>query len=856
MSTPSQDGSTPGPVTGATVVAFGLLSQMSPAERIASLEELRGSDPTLAGQLERLLSSSGAPTRILTGFSASISADAAESASDRNRPHASIPGFILEARIATGGMGEVWRARQLNPAREVAIKIIPTAGGPEATRFAALREPSTLAALRHPAIATIHASGHEPTFTWIAIEFIEHARPITDASRALALPDRLKLMIEAVEAVVHAHASGFIHRDLKPSNILVDGRGRVKVIDFGIALPSSESLLHSPLAWCGTPAYLAPEAIDADPARVDARADVRALGVILYELAHGSLPEALRAENPLAVLRALHTERFAPPAVPTDGAMNDRRARRGDLPAIIARATASDPAQRYRTAAALADDLRAFLAHRPIEARPRGATGRTVLAARRNPLAATLVAIVFLALVSATAISASYALYARTAAIEAGALAEQTGSSYAAFIEVFFPQGLDPREAESMSIKEYLRRRVARLETQATSLRTTEMAGSFAEVAKIMQQACTTLGLPDEAERCMIVREIADARRDDPTGYITRTRHLDGLYARLARDPNDRAARAALDTAVPGMLASQRIIRAGSLALIGGVDYLRQPLVSEQVARALVEAEPGNPEVIVAATSRLFYAVHHAIERGEDLDDDHIRLFELAVSHLEDLARSDDPLVVSYATGTANGIDLYCSTNLAAAHDHRLIDPIVRAAALSNAGTWGPATMGFGYTAAAPLRLIARGDLDTAEAILDRIDRMRSAPGVETEAAQAIQLALARAELLRREAHDGSRAEPLARAIAFLAQALDADPRPTDRERAHELHAHALARLAELAAEHGDHAMLDSLAARVGRLRDEARALGVTERAGYLDDAVRHCEAMRTSLPPTTMPQR
>jgi hypothetical protein len=98
-----------------------------------------------------------------------------------------------------------------------------------------------------------------------------------------------------------------------------------------------------------------------------------------------------------------------------------------------------------------------------------------------------------------------------------------------------------------------------------------------------MQQACTTLGLPEEAERCMIVREIADARRPDPTGYITKTRHLDGLYTRLARDPSDAAARAALDTAVPGLLASQRIIRAGSLALIGGVDYLRQPLVSEQV---------------------------------------------------------------------------------------------------------------------------------------------------------------------------------------------------------------------------------------------------------------------------------
>ena len=881
MSAQDQDGSARPHITGTMVVAYGHLTMLPATQRIAALDELRRSDPELAATLERLLTHEPAPTRVLTGFAAETRdearADASSSGASSAGPchprhhHAatsprihrgsihidsihidsirinSIHGFTLHERIASGGMGEVWHARQLNPGRDVAIKIIPTAGGPAATQLSALHEPATLAALRHPSIATIHASGHEPGFTWIAMEFIDGARSITDAARTLALPARLRLMIDAVEAVVHAHAAGFLHRDLKPSNILVDPTGRVKVIDFGIALPRAEERLHSPLAWCGTPAYLAPEALLADPAHVDVRADVRALGVILFELVHGALPESLRGDNPLQVLRALRNERFASP--------HDRATHR-DLTAIIARATAIDPVDRYRTAAALVDDLRAFLAHRPVDARPRGAVGRTMLAARRNPLAATLTALTFIALVSATAISASYALYARTAAIEAGALAEQTGASYVAFIEVFFPQGLDPSEAESMSIKEYLRRRVTRLEAQATSFRHQDMAGSFASVATIMQQACTTLGLPEEAERCMIVREIADARRPDPTGYITKTRHLDGLYTRLARDPSDAAARASLDTAVPGLLASQRIIRAGSLSLIGGVDYLRQPLVSEQVARALIEAEPGNPEVVHGAVSRLFYCVHHAVERADPLSDDHIRLLDLAVSHLERQAQSADPLAVDSMTGVANGIDLYLSANLAAAHDHRLIDAIVRVANLGDLGRWDPSVIGFGYTAAVPLRLIACGDYATAKALLERIDRLRLEPGVRVEAAQAIQLALARTELLMRTDSSLDRSQALTRAIAHLAEALGQDPLPSDRERTHEFHAHAMARLAELAAEQGDRALLDSLHARATRLREHARALDMPVRTGYLDDTVRHCEALRAAVPPSAPPRK
>jgi hypothetical protein len=822
--------------TDPVVLAFGELLDLGPADQRAALDRLQRDDPEVAARVLQLLRHANGRTRIFTSFAA----DAAPTPHRAFAAGETIGGFTLVEPIGRGGMGEVWRARQQQPARDVALKLIH-ADTSASARVAALREPETLALLRHPAIATIHASGTDGAVTWIAMEHVAGASTITEAARGRALRERIGLILTATDAIAHAHASGFIHRDLKPSNILVGADGQVKVIDFGIALSPSAGWTTDPRGACGTPAYIAPEALEPGATVIDARADIRALGVLLYEAVHGALPEALRSEHPLELLRAIRDERFTPPP-------HAPRETRGDLAAIIARATALDPALRYPTAAALAQDLRSYLAHRPIDAAPRGPLGRTRLAARRNPVAATLVAVTFLALVAATAISTFYALYARRAAIEAGALSEQTRQTYLAFIEVFFPVGLDPREAESLSIKEYLRRRVTRLETQASSLRTIAAAGSFDDVAKTMQHACNSLGLPDEAERCMIVRELAAARGSDPNGFITRTRHLDGLYTRLARDPNDPAARAALDALIPGMLASQRIILAGPLSLIGGVDYLRQPMLSEQVARALVAAEPGNPEVVLSAVSRLFFSVYFAVERGEPLDDDDIRMLALAVSHVERLADDPDPSTVNTAVAVANGIDLYFSANLAAAHDHRLIESLVRIGRIGGRGSANPSTIGVGYTAAVPMRLIARGDFASATAVLDHVDRVISASGLPVERAHAILLALARTEILLRTGSADDRSPPLARAIAFLAQAIAQDPLPLDRERAHEFHAQAIARLAELAAEQGDRALLDSLTARATRLRDHARALDMPIRIRYLDEAVRHCEALRATM--------
>jgi hypothetical protein len=817
--------------TGATVVAFGRLLGCSPEERRSALRELESSDPALAVQLARLLAHAEEKTVIVTDF-ARAAADNEPTPAFQPAANAVVGDFTLIEPLARGGMSEVWRARQRQPERDVAIKIIPTAHRPSA-RLSALHEPSTLAALRHPAIATIHASGDEPTFTWIAMEFVAEARSITDACRELPLRDRVVLLIEASEAVVHAHAMGFIHRDLKPSNILVNRDGRVKVIDFGIAMPQAEDRLLAPLACCGTPAYLAPEALAADPALTDVRADVRALGVILYELVHGELPAELCSASPLVLLNAIRTLRFDPPP----GA---HRSTRGDLAAIIARATAIDPDQRYRTVAALVDDLRAFLAHRPIATAPlgvRGLLGRAHLATRRNPVAAVLVCVTFLALVTATAISASYALYARRAALEATLLAAQAGASYHAFVEVCFPERMDAHIAKGLTLEEFTKLRVRELERLAGSLRTQDAIAPIDEVAQTILYACIVLGLPEEAERCAIVRDVIAARIGQ-TGTITpQIRQLDALYARLAGDPCDPAALQSLETLLPSILQSQRIIRAGALARIGAVDMMRQPLLSERVAEILLETLPQDPETRASAIARLFYSTYRACQRREALTEDHIRLMNVAVDHLEELCHQGDPIARQHASDTASGIAFFLAADLCVEHDPRLIDATVRTAMLASMSDTSPDGVVIGFVANVPLRLMERGRFETATAVLACIDREVSARALLVERGNRIQLDYARAELTARDGTAGDHEH----AIEILAATVEADPRDSDRPLAHDVHALALGRLAELAARHGDFPRVAALASQAARLGARAHAAGLATRAASLEDIREHC---------------
>jgi WD40 repeat protein/predicted Ser/Thr protein kinase len=272
--------------------------------------------------------------------------------------------------LGEGGMGAVYEAEQDSPHRPVALKVIrPGLLAPAVVkRFA--QEVEFLGRLRHPGIAQIYEAGvAEDGQPFFAMEFIR-GLPLDEYARrrSLTFPARLDLLARVCDAVQHAHERGVIHRDLKPANILVEETGEPKVLDFGVARATdADRLTGAGLTrtgqLLGTPNYMSPEQVAADPSAIDQRADVYALGVILFELVANRPPYQLE-NRPLSEVARLILNQD-PPLL---GSIN--RELRGDVETIVARALEKEPARRYPWAADLAADLRRWLAHEPILARP------------------------------------------------------------------------------------------------------------------------------------------------------------------------------------------------------------------------------------------------------------------------------------------------------------------------------------------------------------------------------------------------------------------------------------------------------------------------------------------------------
>ncbi|HQN09059.1 MAG TPA: serine/threonine-protein kinase [Thermoanaerobaculia bacterium] len=263
--------------------------------------------------------------------------------------------YVLGREVGRGGMGSVWEAEDPELGRVVALKVLdlPDAAGDLAARLK--REARVLARLEHPGVVPVHDVGTLPDGRpWYAMKLVRGDR--LDAAAALlpTLRERLRLFLRVCEPVAFAHARGIVHRDLKPSNVMVGPFGEVLVLDWGIARLLDEEAserrpgppAEPPIEPCepraggpgtaagtvlGTPGYMAPEQARGDGG-VDARADVWALGVLLRGLAG---PEALRARR---------------------------------LAAIVAKATAERPAERYEGAPALAADVVRYLDGEPVTA--------------------------------------------------------------------------------------------------------------------------------------------------------------------------------------------------------------------------------------------------------------------------------------------------------------------------------------------------------------------------------------------------------------------------------------------------------------------------------------------------------
>jgi tetratricopeptide (TPR) repeat protein len=319
--------------------------------------------------------------------------------------------YELVEILGEGGMGTVYRARQTEPVkRDVALKLIRTGMDSKTVVARFDSERQALALMDHPNIARVFDGGvtteGQPFFVMELVRGV----PITQFcdDRRLTPESRLELFIPVCLAVQHAHQKGVIHRDLKPTNVLVaevDGRPTPKVIDFGVAKATEQRLTDLSLAdtgaIVGTPTYMSPEQADPSSMDIDTRTDVYALGVMLYELLTGSTPIDARQFRRGAVLEMLRMVREVEPLRPSTRvstaddlpniAVNRAvepaqllRWLRGDIDWIVMKALEKDRERRYETANGFAADIRRYLAHEPVVARPPSRGYRLRKFVRRN----------------------------------------------------------------------------------------------------------------------------------------------------------------------------------------------------------------------------------------------------------------------------------------------------------------------------------------------------------------------------------------------------------------------------------------------------------------------------------------
>ncbi|HPF35474.1 MAG TPA: serine/threonine-protein kinase [Candidatus Krumholzibacteria bacterium] len=372
--------------------------------------------------------------------------------------------YTVLHRLGEGGAGVVFAARQAATERRVALKIL-RAGvfADERQRGAFQREIRSLARLAHPGIAAIYEAGRtDDGLDYFTMELVD-GDPLDVHLAGRPRPDmraevdaRLALFLELCDAVSHAHQRGVIHLDLKPSNVLVTrapasvlGGAPVglKVLDFGVARLSGGDgdggrTLAGPGLF-GTLATMSPEQAAGDASAVDVRSDIYSLGVLLYEMLTGAYPVDVHG---LPIHEAVAAIRTREP-----GRAGDRsRLLRGDLEIILGKALQKDPAQRYQSAAALAEDVQRFRDDLPILGRAPSTAYQLRKIVRRHRLPIVLLGMVGLSLVAAvggTGFGLVRARKAETAARADAAAAEQT----AAFLEKVFRVS-EPGEARGNAV--------------------------------------------------------------------------------------------------------------------------------------------------------------------------------------------------------------------------------------------------------------------------------------------------------------------------------------------------------------------------------------------------------------------
>jgi len=407
---------------------FHQAMQLAPEDRAPFLDRACHSDDSLRAEVESFLAAEEGLRSSFMRSRQTAELGANVSVSGRTDSVAALqPGQVFAERfqivheLGEGGMGQVWLAEQSSPVRRrVALKLIKAGMYDEAVvqRFQAERQ--SLAIMDHPAIATVFDAGATPQGQpYFVMEYVD-GLPITEYcdQKKLKIEDRLKLFIQVCEGVQHAHQKAIIHRDLKPANILVvevDGQPVPRIIDFGLAKAitpqlGAETLFTRIGSLVGTPGYMSPEQADPGISDIDTRTDVYSLGVVLYVLLTGLQPIDTKQwkNQPLdTLLRKLREEEPPTPSTKVstdrDTSIANAEARgterkqlvsllRGDLDWITMKALEKDRTRRYGAPSELAGDLRRYLNHEPVEARPASAGYRLRKYTRRHRVAVVVAA--------------------------------------------------------------------------------------------------------------------------------------------------------------------------------------------------------------------------------------------------------------------------------------------------------------------------------------------------------------------------------------------------------------------------------------------------------------------------------
>ena len=497
--------------------------ELAPGERSTFLDDACSTDPILRQEVEALLASNDVVPASFLQSSALAGVSGADgdvfgSGGSLEAGQVFAQRFLLIRKLGEGGMGQVWLAEQTLPVkRQVALKLIKAGMYDQTTVQRFQSELQSLAIMDHPAIAKVFDAGTTPQGQpYFVMEYVP-GLPITEYcdQKRLRISDRLELFIQACEGVQHAHQKAIIHRDLKPANILVvevDGKPVPRIIDFGLAKAATPQFgsgpLHTQLGhFVGTPGYMSPEQADPNVQDIDTRTDVYSLGVVLYVLLSGLQPFENPQRQKQSLDELLRKVREEDPPRPSTKVVADRdssagiaearcvepkqlaRQLRGDLDWIAMMALEKDRARRYGAASELASDIRRYLNHEPVVARPASAAYRIGKFIKRHKFALAVATVFGLVVVAGAVAIVREARIARTEQARAEqhfeALRKLTNSMLFEFHDSIesLPGSTAPRELVVSRALEYLEQIKADSPSDPATLR--DLAAGYERIGRI-----------------------------------------------------------------------------------------------------------------------------------------------------------------------------------------------------------------------------------------------------------------------------------------------------------------------------------------------------------------------------------